>query len=67
MTGLQTKGLMDQANTLMGQTNGWRDELNGWTDGVFVHEELNTSQASLMRSLVRDVQIQDNTKCIIGA
>ena len=51
----------------MGQTNGWRDELNGWTDGVFVHEELNTSQASLMRSLVRDVQIQDNTKCIIGA
>ena len=67
MTGLQTKGLMDQANTLMGQTNGWRDELNGWTDGVFVHEELNTSQASLMHSLVRDGQIQDNTKCIIGA
>ena len=47
--------------------NLWRDELNGWTDGVFVHEELNTSQASLMRSLVRDGQIQDNTKCIIGA
>ena len=47
--------------------NLWRDELNGWTDGVFVHEELNTSQASLMRLLVRDGQIQDNTKCIIGA
>ena len=33
--------------------------------GVFVHEELNTSQASLMCSPVRDGQVQDNTKCII--
>ena len=46
MTGLQTKGLMDWANTLTGQRNGWRDELDGWIDRVFDHEELNTSQAS---------------------